>query len=337
MKRLGLIAALTVALTLVGVGVAAGGAWFHDGYVHGNNSPYAGDLFVATVGTTDTSIILAEEWPYSEARVDGFSGFVGSSGVSWLIDTYSAKAEARVSLVPFGKFDGTTRHFVGKTLKTEARWSRDFGNPPNDDPPPCEGWQDPQYEGEECTGSPILVPTGQSQAIKLTKVADGVVFDLMAVGTPQRVAWTTAGAEVAFLVLDRNGNGLIDDGRELFGDATLPGVANGFAALRQTPGHDGDGAITAADPLYHQLQLWTDRNHNGVSEADELRPVSEVFEAIGLGYTYGPRRDGFGNQFRYQGWARRLSTRPPHVPRPGDQEVVTREIKIYDVFLAIAR
>ena len=63
---------------------------------------------------------------------------------------------------------------------------------------------------------------------------------------------------------------------------------------------------------------------NGYSEAGELQAFSDLFEAIALGYTYAPRKDGFGNEYRYQRFVRRLGTTPEEA----------REIKVFDVFLA---
>ena len=64
------------------------------------------------------------------------------------------------------------------------------------------------------------------------------------------------GAETPWLALDRNGNGLIDDGRELFGSMTeLPDgrrAPNGFAALAALD-DDGDGRITARDAAFARL------------------------------------------------------------------------------------
>lgn len=59
-----------------------------------------------------------------------------------------------------------------------------------------------------------------------------------------------------------------------------------------------------APDLWSKLKLWHDRNHDGVAQPDELEPVSDVLDAIGLGYYLSPRRDGAGDQFRYRGWAR---------------------------------
>jgi len=77
-----------------------------------------------------------------------------------------------------------------------------------------------------------------------------VHFDLNADGRLDQVSMPDR--DDALLALDRNGNGRIDDGRELFGDQN--GAANGFAELAR---HDdnGDGRIDASDAIYRQLTL----------------------------------------------------------------------------------
>jgi hypothetical protein len=113
--------------------------------------------------------------------------------------------------------------------------------------------------------------------------------------------------QAAFLALDRDGNGFIDDGRELFGTATpleLGGNApNGFAALAELD-EDSDGRIDAFDSGFGDLKLWTDTNHNGLSEATELLPLTATaVTAIFLEYELTGRRDRHGNRFWLKGSA----------------------------------
>jgi hypothetical protein len=140
-----------------------------------------------------------------------------------------------------------------------------------------------------------------------TDWSDGVRFDSNGDGAAELTSWTTQFSDDAFLVLDRNGNGTIDDYSELFGNwtAQAPSISpNGFLALSlfdgKTWGGNEDGVISRSDLAYFVLQLWLDQNHNGMSEAHELRPLSEHILAIELNYVLQRLLDEHGNQLRYR-------------------------------------
>lgn len=145
----------------------------------------------------------------------------------------------------------------------------------------------------------------------LTDVAHGVHFDLNANGTRDRLSWTSASSTARWLVLDRNRNGSVDSGKELFGNFTFQtdppaGVEqNGFRALAEYDkpenGGNRDGMINSRDAVFSALTLWQDVNHNGIAEAPELQRLSDSgIEAFSLDYKASRRRDRFGNEFRYQ-------------------------------------
>lgn len=161
------------------------------------------------------------------------------------------------------------------------------------------------YEGECST--PVLVDVA-GDGLRLTNVATGVIFDLQASGAPVRTAWTESDSDDAWLVLDRDGNGTIDYGSELFGNFTPQPYSpnrNGFLALAEfdkpVNGGNADGLITSADAVFTYLRLWQDKNHNGVSEpAELLLPASVGVEQIDLEYQETRRVDQHGNLFRYR-------------------------------------
>lgn len=150
--------------------------------------------------------------------------------------------------------------------------------------------------------SSIIINIVRNATYRLTSAANGVIFDLNGDGAREQIAWTEADSEVAFLAMDRNGDGKITSGKELFGNYTLPGVSNGFHALNlmtmETNGGVERGSVSSEDPIFTRLLLWNDRNHNGISERLELRKASEVVSDIGLGYWSVPHGDDLGNQDR---------------------------------------
>jgi len=164
-------------------------------------------------------------------------------------------------------------------------------------------------EGAECYcdhQSPILIDLhGDGVNDHLTSVAGGVLFDLDAHGILERVSWTSPMSGVGFLALDRDGNGTIDDGSELFGTATRKRngklASNGFDALAEYD-MNGDGKIDKFDDVYPRLRLWVDSNHNGRSENGELLTLRDAgVQAISLIYQDSRHRDQFGNEYRYEG------------------------------------
>jgi hypothetical protein len=86
-------------------------------------------------------------------------------------------------------------------------------------PPICTGgtsWN-PQYCSCYVYSSPIIIDTDDS-GFHLSSTSSGVNFDFFGTGTPVQIAWTARGSTNGWLALDRNHDGKIDSGRELFGN-----------------------------------------------------------------------------------------------------------------------
>ena len=101
-------------------------------------------------------------------------------------------------------------------------------------------------------------------------------FDLNATGIKISSGWIAP--TDGLLVLDRNGNGTIDSGAELFGNATPLNnggkAADGFAALAQED-TNGDGLVNNLDANWNNLRVWQDLNQDGISQADELTTLDQ--------------------------------------------------------------
>jgi len=100
-------------------------------------------------------------------------------------------------------------------------------------------------------------------------------------GEPVVSDWPSA--RTPWLALDRDGDGVISGGNELFGDG-VAGARNGYEALAQLDAN-GDGVIDANDPAFASLVLWADRDGDRRGEPDELTPLADLVVAIPLAHT----------------------------------------------------
>lgn len=154
--------------------------------------------------------------------------------------------------------------------------------------------------------SPLIIDLG-NDGIALSGLAQAVPFDLNADGVKEMVAWPTS-SDDAFVALDKNKNGMIDNGDELLGnnsegpDGQLS--ANGFISLAKYDSNK-DGKIDAADPVFADLLLWSDANRNGISEKGELESArASGLDSIQTDYVERIETDMFGNEIRQRSIAK---------------------------------
>lgn len=76
------------------------------------------------------------------------------------------------------------------------------------------------------------------------------LFDLNSDGQQELISFTENGS--GFLALDKNGDGIVNNGSELFG----PGSGNGFTDLAKYDS-DGNNWIDEADTIFKDLKIWT--------------------------------------------------------------------------------
>jgi hypothetical protein len=230
-----------------------------------------------------TSLQFSPETP-SQYAFTGWSGFVNSSQqtITFIMPGYDTEQCANFSYIGGGGGGG----------------GGDDGSGTYNEDMPCFPGIDPN-----CYSSPVIINL-EKGSYRLTGSDAPVVFDIAGNGHPHPMGWTAAEAEEAFLWLDRNDDGTVNSGVELFGNFTpLQNgqlARNGFEALREFD-TNADGVINKQDPIWSRLMLWRDLNHNGISAETEILPIAESgVIAIDLNYHWSGRHDKSGNLFKYE-------------------------------------
>jgi hypothetical protein len=100
-----------------------------------------------------------------------------------------------------------------------------------------------------------------------------VRFDMNGDGALDKSGWISR--RDGFLVVDRNGNGLIDDGSELSLLAEDPTARSSLDALA-TFDSNSDRVVDANDARFGELRIWIDANGNGVTDTGELKTLAEA-------------------------------------------------------------
>lgn len=157
--------------------------------------------------------------------------------------------------------------------------------------------------------TPILIDL-EGGGLRFSNIA--VPFDLRGDGQVHSVSWPEPFSGAAFLAYDRNADGTIDNGSELFGNSTPlgwaadgPTAANGFEALASFDapenGGNGDGVIDQEDMVFDHLVLWSDSDCNGTSDAGELRTATDAgLKWISLSDRESHRTDATGTLYAYR-------------------------------------
>lgn len=152
-------------------------------------------------------------------------------------------------------------------------------------PQPLPAWFDDMADDFGATPdivSPLVLDIdGDGIELAALNGPGSVYWDIDTDGFAEASGWISGGD--GLLAIDTNGDGVINDHAELFGNQT--GSANGFAALAAYDSN-ADNAITAADTQFGDLLVWIDANQDGYSQSGELHTLTDLgITSINLNYT----------------------------------------------------
>ena len=158
------------------------------------------------------------------------------------------------------------------------------------------------FDAAQQEASPLILDL-DGDGVKTLGTDAGVHFDHDKNGFAETTGWVSKGD--GLLVWDKNGNGQIDDGNELFGDNTVGSdgkkAANGFAALGSLDSNR-DGKIDGSDTGYKDLRVWQDKNSDGKVQVDELVTLDKAgVQSINTVYKDSSTIDNNGNAHRQLG------------------------------------
>ena len=159
----------------------------------------------------------------------------------------------------------------------------------------------PSITGAKNASCPIILDLN-GDGVKTTGIASWRYFDHDQSGFAEMTAW--ADKNDGILALDLNGNGKIDDGREIFGNNTfLPDgtlAPHGYAALSQYDSNH-DGKIDSHDEIWEKLRVWRDKNEDAKTGKNELHTLDELgIAAINLNAEEVSETDEAGNRVTHR-------------------------------------
>ena len=313
-----------------GTGTTESGSLTNPAYTHSGNFNLAQGSASATSGAG------------ANADTEGAAAFrscVGSCAVAIGLSGSGNGAGFTVSFPPDAIYSDKNYYKVDCTGETASGSGGLCGHCP------C-GWP----PGQGC-GSPIIIDT-TGQGFHLTNPDTScVTFDLKNDGKPGCYSWPEEGSGNAWLVYDRDGDGKIDSGAEMFGNFTphsdgdylpvvyqRPNPPQGFTALmyydQEAQGGNGDLVIDARDAIWPKLKLWIDKHclkeHASPCSAktSELhRPEDFGIHSLSVVYSPAHNQDEFGNRFMFYA---QTNPKPHEHQKPSDE---LNERRMYDVWL----
>jgi hypothetical protein len=176
---------------------------------------------------------------------------------------------------------GTLKISVGSTSNTitiDNFISGDFNLTLQEEPenpnPPLDDLARAEAQRVSRRSDPLTLDLNHNGQIDLISLEDSTTFfDLEGDGLQNRVGWVGNGD--GLLVLDENGNGVVDNIDELFGHQDEEG--NTVEGTTELTTHDlnNDGRIDSQDAIFEELTIWQDLNSDGTTDEGELKSLSD--------------------------------------------------------------
>ncbi len=140
-----------------------------------------------------------------------------------------------------------------------------------------------KFDKSKCEKSPLVIDLN-GDGIKTTSLSSSdVYFDLNNNGYSEKTGWISSSD--GFLVIDKNSNGIIDNGSEMFGNYSDSTSNNGFEALEKYDSNH-DGKINKYDDAYYDIKIWQDKNSDGKTDSGELISLSQAgIKSISTNYS----------------------------------------------------
>ncbi|EKA2349331.1 hypothetical protein OI685_004301, partial [Salmonella enterica subsp. enterica serovar Newport] len=164
------------------------------------------------------------------------------------------------------------------------------------------GTEGPDMSDAENTSSPIIIDLDRD-GVETISVEAGIFFDHDGNKFAESTGWVSP--DDGLLVFDRDGNGQIDKGSELFGNNTPQAdgttASNGYNAMKEYDDNN-DGVLDENDAIWNQLQVWQDKNSNGRVDEGELLTMSQAgIASINTTYKNSSTTDSQGNSHKQTG------------------------------------
>ena len=158
------------------------------------------------------------------------------------------------------------------------------------------------FESAKNDGSPLILDL-DGDGIETLGTDTGIHFDHDGNQFSETSGWV--GKDDGLLVWDKNANGQVDSGAELFGNntelSTGSKAANGFAALTDLDDNH-DGKLDGQDSAFTNLRVWKDGNSDGLVQSGELLALNAAgVESLNTNFSTSGLVDANGNQHRQVG------------------------------------